>query len=194
MFTSRAEARLHLRIDNADERLTPVGRQAGLVCDRRWSLFERKQRHKAALVAALEVTRVTPNNFPDLSVAAEDRPTVSTWLKRPEASAALLNGWFRSVLGGDEPAPGVVDTVVVEAKYAGYIEQQERQLMRVRASEDRRIPESFRYRGVPGLSREIQDKLERYRPETLAQAGRISGVTPAAVSVLEVLLRVGRGA
>ncbi len=192
MFTSRAEARLHLRIDNADERLTPVGREAGLVCSRRWELFEAKRRQKAALASAIQSVRITPAAFPGLSLAAEDRPTVATWLKRPEAEAAALEGWFRGVLGGEEPVRGVVDTVVVEARYSGYMEQQERQLTRVRAAESRRIPEGFSYRGVPGLSREVQDKLERYRPETLAQAGRISGVTPAAVSVLEVLLRVGR--
>jgi len=193
MFTSRAEARLHLRIDNADERLTPVGREAGLVCDARWELFRAKQRQKALLVAAMESTRMTPRNFPDLSLSAEDRPTVATWLKRPEASASVLCRWIREVLGGEEPVNGVVDTVVVEAKYAGYIEQQDRQLVRVKNAEDRRIPEGFSFVGVPGLSREVQDKLERFRPETLAQAGKIAGVTPAAVSVLEVLLRIGRG-
>ncbi|MBC7924376.1 MAG: tRNA uridine-5-carboxymethylaminomethyl(34) synthesis enzyme MnmG [Bryobacteraceae bacterium] len=191
MFTSRAEARLHLRIDNADERLTPIGRAAGLVCQQRWDLFQTKQEQKAVLSAALASVRITPATFPDLGLDAGDRPTVGTWLKRPESDPTCLAAWFQSVLGR-EPAPGVVDTVCIEARYSGYIEQQDRQIARIRDSESRRIPAAFAFAGIPGLSREVQDKLQRVQPETLAHAGRIPGVTPAAVAVLEVYLRLGR--
>lgn len=191
MFTSRAESRLHLRIDNADDRLTPVGREAGLVDDERWALYEKKARQKALLTATVTSTRITPASLGWIGLDAEDRPTVATWLKRPEADPSALGLWFESVLGED-PVSGVVDTVCTEARYSGYIQQQDRQIARLRDAENRRIPASLLYSDVPGLSREVREKLDRVRPETLAQAGRIPGVTPAAVAVLEVYLRVGR--
>ena len=193
MFTSRAEFRLRLRIDNADERLTPLGRAAGLVKDDRWAAFERKQRQKELLTSALTQVRVQPEGFPSLGLAADDRPTLDQWLKRPDSELGLLRGWVEQTLG-DRPAPGVVTTVETEAKYSGYMRQQERQIDRLREAGDRRIPDEFSFAGVPGLSREIQDKLERVRPATLGQAGRIPGVTPAAIAVLDVYLRIGRAA
>src|SRR6185369_15407607 len=90
MFTSRAEFRLHLRIDNADERLTPIGRKAGLVNDERWRVYLAKQEQKAIVVKLLEGTRVDPPTFPGLGLAAEDRPTLALWLKRPEARIDML--------------------------------------------------------------------------------------------------------
>jgi tRNA uridine 5-carboxymethylaminomethyl modification enzyme len=188
MFTSRAEFRLHLRIDNADERLTPLGRRVGLVSNERWRLFEAKQRQKAAILALLDSTRADGASAP---VFADDRPTISMWLKRPEASLANLAGWIEERLG--EPAlRGVLTTVEVETKYAGYIAQQERQIARLRAAESRRIPADFAYNHVPGLSTEIRQKLGRVRPATLGQAGRIPGVTPAAIAVLDVYLSIVR--
>jgi tRNA uridine 5-carboxymethylaminomethyl modification enzyme len=172
MFTSRAEFRLHLRIDNADTRLTPLGRRAGLVGDRRWEVFTRKQRQKERLTKLLEGHRH------------------GQWLKRPEASIAEISGWIREMLG-EEPALGLLNTVETEAKYSGYISQQERQMERLKHAERRRIPPEFGFAGIPGLSREIRDKLERVRPTTLGQAARIPGVTPAAISVLDVYLSVG---
>jgi tRNA uridine 5-carboxymethylaminomethyl modification enzyme len=171
MFTSRAEFRLHLRIDNADARLTPVGRRVGLVTDERWGIFTRKQVQKERLTAALETHRN------------------GQWLKRPEASIGELAGWVREVLGED-PALGLVATVETEAKYSGYIAQQERQMVRLKDAERRPIPEAFQFGGIPGLSREIQDKLARVRPGTLGQAARIPGVTPAAIAILDVYLSV----
>jgi tRNA uridine 5-carboxymethylaminomethyl modification enzyme len=171
MFTSRAEFRLHLRIDNADERLTPIGRRVGLVRDERWRLFERKQAQKARLSAALE------------------RHKYSQWLRRPEAAISEISPWVRDVLGG-EPLHGVTTTVETEAKYSGYIGQQMRQIERLKDSERRPIPGDFTFGGIPGLSREVQDKLERVRPATLGQAARIPGVTPAAVAILDVYLSV----
>jgi tRNA uridine 5-carboxymethylaminomethyl modification enzyme len=173
MFTSRAEFRLHLRIDNADERLTPIGRRAGLVDDARWSAFERKRTQKIRLAAALENHKY------------------GQWLKRPEASIQELLPWVGEVLGG-EPACGVLTTVETETKYSGYIDQQSRQIERLRDSERRQIPEDFGFGDIPGLSREVQDKLQRVRPSTLGQAARIPGVTPAAVAILDIYLNAAR--
>lgn len=189
MFTSRAEFRLHLRIDNADQRLTPLGREVGLVNDARWVRFGQKETQKRLLRVLLEGTRMAPGLIPEVQLASDDRPTVSQWLRRPEAGTGVLSEWIKGALGGTLEA-GVVDTVATEAKYAGYIEQQGRQIHRLRDSELRRIPESFSYDAVPGLSREVQEKLRLVRPTTLGQAGRIPGVTPAAVAVLDVYLRL----
>jgi tRNA uridine 5-carboxymethylaminomethyl modification enzyme len=173
MFTSRAEFRLHLRIDNADARLTPIGRRVGLVTDERWAVFTRKQAQKERLTAVLETHRN------------------AQWLKRPESSIGELAGWIREVLG-EEPARGLLETVETEVKYSGYIAQQERQMVRLKDSERRAIPGDFEFAGIPGLSREIQDKLARVRPGTLGQAARIPGVTPAAIAILDCYLSVGR--
>jgi tRNA uridine 5-carboxymethylaminomethyl modification enzyme len=180
MFTSRAEFRLHLRIDNADERLTPLGRKAGLVSDRRWSLYLRKQEQKQRVGKLLETARID-------CVSSDDHPTLVQWLRRPEAKIATLAGRIREVLG-EEPVHGLLATIETEAKYAGYIAQQERQIERLRDSEGRRIPPEFEFAEIPGLSTEVKQKLQRVRPETLGQAGRIPGVTPAAVAVLDVYL------
>ncbi|MGO9228955.1 MAG: tRNA uridine-5-carboxymethylaminomethyl(34) synthesis enzyme MnmG [Bryobacteraceae bacterium] len=173
MFTSRAEFRLHLRIDNADVRLTPMGRHAGLVTDARWAAFERKQRQYELLKKALENHRN------------------GQWLKRPEARMAEIASWVREVLGEDA-IPAMLITVETEIKYSGYIGQQERQMERLKAAERRPIPADFTFDGIPGLSREVRDKLNRVRPATLGQAARIPGVTPAAVAVLDVYLGLSR--
>ena len=173
MFTSRAEFRLHLRIDNADERLTPIGRQAGLVSDARWDLFTRKQQQKGRLRSALE----THKN--------------GQWLKRPEATISEIRPWVDETLG-EAPMLGLLTTVETEIKYSGYIGQQERQIERLKNSERRRIPAEFGFADIPGLSREVQQKLERVRPETLGQAGRIPGVTPAAIAILDCYLSLAR--
>jgi tRNA uridine 5-carboxymethylaminomethyl modification enzyme len=173
MFTSRAEFRLHLRIDNADTRLTPTGRKAGLVTEERWSVFTRKELQRERLTLALEKHRN------------------GQWLKRTEASIGEIVPWIEEVLG--EPAVrGLLTTVETEIKYGGYIQQQERQMERMKSAERRPIPLDFGFRGIPGLSREVQDKLERVRPSTLGQAGRIPGVTPAAVAVLDCYLSLSR--
>jgi len=173
MFTSRAEFRLHLRIDNADARLTPIGRRAGLVTDQRWDVFNRKQIQKARLTHALEGHRN------------------GQWLKRPESAMTELSPWISEVLG-EEPVAGVLSTVETETKYSGYIAQQERQVERMKDAERRPIPAEFGFEGIPGLSREVRDKLPRVRPGTLGQAARIPGVTPAAIAVLDVYLSLGR--
>jgi tRNA uridine 5-carboxymethylaminomethyl modification enzyme len=169
MFTSRAEFRLHLRIDNADDRLTPVGRRAGLVVADRWSSFEQKQEQKARLKFALESSRHL------------------AWLRRPESRIEEIRGWVTEVLQG-EPVRGLLMTVETETKYAGYIGQQRRQIDRLKSADGRVIPGEFAFRDIPGLSREIAEKLEKVRPATLGQAARIPGVTPAAVAVLDIYL------
>ena len=189
MFTSRAEFRLHLRIDNADERLTPAGRRIGLVTEERWTLFAKKQAQKERLRVLLESTRVPPDG---LGLTPGDRPSVAQWLRRPEASIEKVRCLIVAALG-EEPMREVLSTVETELKYAGYISQQDRQIARLRESEGRRIPARFGFRGIPGLSREISEKLERVRPETLGQAARIPGVTPAAIAVLDVYLTIGAG-
>jgi tRNA uridine 5-carboxymethylaminomethyl modification enzyme len=187
MFTSRAEFRLHLRIDNADERLTPIGREVGLVCNTRWNLFTKKQEQKARILDLLEKTRTSA--VPEIVglEAATDNPTLRVWLRRPEAKAVQLESWMSSRLG-ESLVNGVLATVETEAKYEGYLQQQDRQIRRMVDSEGRRIPGDFSYENIPGLSTEVRQKLTRVRPVTLGQAGRIPGVTPAAVSVLDVYL------
>ena len=187
MFTSRAEFRLHLRIDNADERLTPIGREIGLVCDTRWGLFTRKQEQKARILKLLETTRTSA--VPEIVglEAATDNPTLRVWLRRPEAKAVQLASWMAATLG-ESLVSGVLATVETEAKYEGYLQQQDRQIRRMVDSEGRKIPGDFSYENIPGLSTEVRQKLTRVRPVTLGQAGRIPGVTPAAVSVLDVYL------
>ncbi len=166
MFTSRAEFRLHLRIDNADERLTPIGRKIGLVDDHRWAVFQAKQEQKQVLRDFLNQNRL------------------AEWLRRPEVKIT------DATLPELDYMRGVLATIETEFKYAGYLAQQERQVQRLKDAEGRKIPMSFNYSGIPGLSREMQEKLGRVRPETLGQAGRIPGVTPAAIAVLDVYLRL----
>jgi tRNA uridine 5-carboxymethylaminomethyl modification enzyme len=169
MFTSRAEFRLHLRIDNADERLTPVGKKLGLVSEQRWEIYERKQTQKQRLRAFFD-----------------SKPHQAAWLRRPGAQIAELD--FGADLPGASFLREAMTAVETEIKYAGYIAQQDRQVSQLREAERRRIPEDFKYQEIPGLSREVREKLERVRPQTLGQAGKIPGVTPAAVAVLDVYL------
>ncbi|HSU60304.1 MAG TPA: tRNA uridine-5-carboxymethylaminomethyl(34) synthesis enzyme MnmG [Bryobacteraceae bacterium] len=187
MFTSRAEFRLHLRIDNADERLTPMGRSVGLVDDIRWEQFTRKQEQKANVISLLEKTRAAA--VPDIVglAAASDNPTLMVWLRRPESRITQLQKWIAAHIGG-EPVHGVLTTIETESKYAGYMAQQQRQIRDLHESENRRIPSGFIYERIPGLSNEVRQKLTRVQPATLGQAGRIPGVTPAAVAVLDIYL------
>lgn len=191
MFTSRAEFRLQLRIDNADERLTVLGRAAGLVTDERWELLSRKQEQKAQIRKLLGDTRVNPTDFPGFGLANDDRPTLEVWLRRPEAKIASIKPFLVSRLG-EEPVSAVLTTIETEIKYAGYMQQQDRQVQRLRETEQRRIPVGMAFRAIPGLSREVCDKLERVQPETLGQAARIPGVTPAAIALLDIYLSLRR--
>ncbi len=184
MFTSRAEFRLRLRIDNADERLTPVGRRLGLVSDARWNLYMRKQAQKAEVLARMHSTRVNPA---DLGLESDDRPTAAEWIRRPESRIVQISAGLV-----EEPVHGLLDTVETELKYAGYIAQQERQVARMLDSDRRPLPAGFPYSEIPGLSTEVRQKLARVQPATLGQAARIPGVTPAAIAVLDVYLGIAR--
>jgi len=176
MFTSRAEFRLHLRIDNADLRLTPIAIRLGLASGERRRLFEAKMAQKALLDDALA-----------------RNPAKIDWLKQSGNRISALRDWIVPLLGG-EPVRGLLETVETEVKYAGYIAQQDRQIARLRACEIKNIPRDFCFKHIPGLSREIQQKLERVRPATLGQAARIPGVTPAAIAILDVYLSLSRTA
>ncbi len=186
MFTSRAEFRLQLRIDNADERLTPVGRNVGLVDDARWEQFSRKREQKAVVMKLLERTRLSEV----FDGGGGDNPLLMIWLRRPEAKISRLEPWICGQMR-EELAHGVLTTVETEIKYAGYLLQQARQVRQLQEAEGRLIPATFRYEGIPGLSNEIRQKLTRVRPTTLGQAQRIPGVTPAAVAVLDIYLSLG---
>ena len=203
MFTSRAEHRLLLREDNADLRLTSLGRELGLVDDERSRLFEAKQRLSDLEVARLRSVRVRPADVPaDWSQRVLQRPLgreldAFELLRRPEVSYdALLEvagapDWLEH--GGlpiDDRLPDQVRAhVEVRVKYAGYIERQQDEVERQRRHEEMRLPVDLDYTQIAGLSHEVRQKLTEVRPATLGQAGRIPGVTPAAVSILLVHLK-----
>lgn len=190
MFTSRAEFRLHLRIDNADERLTPLGQKAGLVTEERWSIYLKKQQQKQRFLGLLDGTRINSDVLGSFCPNGDDRPTLLQWLKRPEARIEMLHDWLRGQTG-QEPSHGVLATIETEVKYAGYIAQQKRQIDHLRDSEQRRIPLDFEFDTIPGLSSEVRQKLRKVQPDTLGQAARIPGVTPAAIAVLDIYLSLG---
>ncbi|MEP7361755.1 MAG: tRNA uridine-5-carboxymethylaminomethyl(34) synthesis enzyme MnmG [Acidobacteriota bacterium] len=192
MFTSRAEFRLHLRIDNADARLTPLGREVGLVDDHRWAVFERRTEEKRIARELLGSVRLSAREFGSLGLEDGDHPMADVWLRRNGSAIGDLRDWLVAT-AGVTLSGGALMTVETEMKYAGYISQQERQIERLKGAEGRAIPLGFEYRGIPGLSREIGEKLVAVRPATLGQAGRIPGVTPAAVAILDCYLSIGSG-
>jgi tRNA uridine 5-carboxymethylaminomethyl modification enzyme len=242
MFTSRAEFRLHLRIDNADSRLTPHGRRLGLIDDDAWAEYEAKQARTAAFEKLLNAVRVRAEELPadllarlDGDAAGVNGQTFAQFLKRPEVSVeeiapalrdrlaengGAFAGWVAAMdgisLGGEKSgrashdahisesrygAPGSVaclpawvrnemKTVETEIKYSGYLDQQRRSMEKMRKAEKRAIPGWFDYSAVSGLSTEMKQTLSRVRPQTLGQASRIAGVTPAAVSLIHVYIEI----
>ncbi len=193
MFTSRAEFRLSLRIDNADERLTPIAIKIGLACAERRRRLKEKLELKERLQVVLQEKRVAPGRIAGLELHFDDRPILAQWLRRQDASIMKIQGYLEEQVG----APlkfGLLTSVETELKYEGYLSQQQRQVDRLREGEARKIPADFNFGTVPGLSNEVQAKLNRVRPETLGHAGRIPGVTPAAVAILDVYLSMRRSA
>jgi tRNA uridine 5-carboxymethylaminomethyl modification enzyme len=232
MFTSRAEFRLHLRIDNADRRLTPYGRRVGLISDEAWTEFEAKQRRLEEVKLVMERTKVTaamageiardcaavgetgraaldldgrgrpslhlqPPQEPDsLDLGSAVGQPLAQLLKRPEITIEQLAAVLRELAprfferDSSSEIRNELKSVETEIKYAGYLDQQQRAIDRLKKAEQRRIPDWFDYRAVSGLSREMQEKLGNLVPQTLGQASRIPGVTPAAVSLINVYIEI----
>lgn len=193
MFTSRAEYRLSLREDNADLRLTEIGRRLGIVDDRRWETFERKREAIAREQERLKSTWVHPRQLTEqqaidfIGKNIEREYSLSDLLRRPEVSYASLMAVPGAGPGVDDPQ--VAEQVEIQAKYQGYIERQRAEIEHRAHQDELRLPGDIDYTQVRGLSIEVQQKLNRARPETVGQASRISGVTPAAISVLLVHLK-----
>ena len=198
MFTSRAEYRLSLREDNADMRLTEIGRGLGVVDDRRWQHFERKRETVTRELERLKSTWVNPNGIAQheyervLGQTIEREYTLLDLLRRPNVNYASL--MTLPDVGPAVADPKVAEQVEIQCKYQGYITRQQDEITRQAAYETTRLPADLDYRGVHGLSIEVQQKLNQHRPETLGQAARMSGVTPAAISLLLVHLKRGFGA
>jgi len=196
MFTSRAEYRLQLREDNADLRLTEIGRKSGIVDDTRWREFEEKREAIARLQEQLRGTWVNPKILPEqdaisiLGKNIEREYSLYELLRRPDLSYAQIMQLPNT--DGIETASGaIVEQVEIQAKYHGYIERQREEIQRQGQYETVTLPDSIDYREVSGLSVEVQQKLNQHRPETIGQASRISGITPAAISLLLVHLKRG---
>jgi tRNA uridine 5-carboxymethylaminomethyl modification enzyme len=193
MFTSRAEYRLMLREDNADLRLTEAGRRLGLVDDVRWAAFSRKQEAIVREEERLKSTWVNPKTLPQadaervLGQAIEHEYTLFDLLRRPDVSYENLLTLGNAGLG--ETDPQVCQQIEIAAKYQGYIDRQAEEIERSRHYEELTLPADLDYREVRGLSIEAQQKLNQHKPQTLGQAGRVSGVTPAAVSLLLVYIK-----
>ncbi|QTD47211.1 tRNA uridine-5-carboxymethylaminomethyl(34) synthesis enzyme MnmG [Ottowia testudinis] len=205
MFTSRAEYRLQLREDNADMRLTETGRALGVVDDAQWDAFSRKRDAVSRETERLKSTWVNPRNLPAeesvrvLGKAIEHEHNLFDLLRRPDvgyASLMSLDGGkhvsidvSRETLG--ELAAPVIEQVEIAAKYSGYIDRQRDEVERSAHYESFKLPPDLDYLQIPALSIEVRQKLQKHRPDTLGQAGRISGVTPAAISLLLIHLKKG---
>jgi tRNA uridine 5-carboxymethylaminomethyl modification enzyme len=210
MFTSRAEFRLHLRIDNADRRLTPYGRKLGLIGDEAWAEYEQKQARMAALAALLNTRKVDASGLaiaaPEIEQSAIAGQTWAQLLKRPEVGIEQVLKALTPELQHDPLLAALVAqsggerlaaiprnearAVETEIKFAGYLEQQKKAIQKLKEAEGVHIPDWLNYTTISGLSREMQEKLGRVRPQTIGQASRIPGVTPAALGLVHVSIRI----
>lgn len=201
MFTSRAEHRLVLREDNADLRLTPIGKEMGLVDDERWAYFSQKKQAVLELekkISKMWLSAEQTANLIENGIAISKELSFEALLRRPELNYAALEGFFPDLkevlLGYEGPRSTELSAqikmqVETMTKYSGYISKQQDEIAKAARVEGTLIPECFNYRQISGLSREVVEKLERNRPHTLGLASRISGVTPAAIALLSVYLK-----
>ena len=190
MMTSRSEYRLFLRQDNADERLTPIGREIGLVSDEYWNAYNERQRKKEAEIARLNNTTIKPAQINPLLEKKGTTPltasiTAAEIMKRPQVSYSDVTG----IIGEDESLnPLIINSIETEIKYNGYIKRQQSQINAVKRLENTPIPEDFVYETIDGIRLEAREKLAKVSPQNLGQAGRISGVSPADIGVLSIAL------
>jgi tRNA uridine 5-carboxymethylaminomethyl modification enzyme len=210
MFTSRAEFRLHLRIDNADRRLTPYGRKLGLINDEAWEEYQQKQARMVALEKLLTTRKVDAERLAAAGFGELTATAGQTWaqlLKRPEVTIAPVMRAIAEDLRSEPLLAEFADrhpddpvaraavrnearAVETEIKFAGYLDQQKKSIEKLKAAEAVRIPDWIEYSAISGLSREMRETLERVRPQTIGQASRIPGVTPAALSLVHVSIRL----
>ncbi len=206
MFTSRAEYRLSLREDNADSRLTEIGRRLGLVDDERWDFYCRKRDSVSRETERLKTTWVSPRNLPKEEAAAllgqeiTHEYSLADLIRRPEMSYQALMAAFNGRWQAEKPldrdlilADQVAEQVEIGIKYQGYIDRQATEIARQAYYEELQLPKDLDYGLVTGLSKEVQQKLNKHRPMTLGQASRVSGITPAAISLLLIHLKKGLG-
>ena len=190
MMTSRSEYRLYLRQDNADERLTPLGREIGLVDDARWDIFQRAQAAKTREIGRLKKTKISVENASKIVPAGEQSPpssviTAFELLKRPQVEYEKL---AREIGRGENVDVAMGQRIETEIRYEGYIKRQLRQIEAVKKQESRLIPEGFEYAGLEGLRLEAREKLAMVRPRSLGQAARIPGVSPSDIAQLSLAL------
>lgn len=192
MFTSRAEHRLLLREDNADARLTALGRELGLVDDSRWARFTRKQQAVEELLCGLETLRVRPDASTRDTLRAlgasvpQKAVSLKELLRQPELTISQLLPLWPNLAEFDQES---LEEAEIQAKYEGYLNRQQELVDRFHKLEQTVLPDDMVYEGIPGLSREVTEKLSAIQPRTLGQAGRISGITPAALACLEIQLK-----
>ena len=192
MFTSRAEFRLNLRIDDADERLTPVGRRIGLVTGEHWNQFLERRARIARLRELVQTSRVNTEHsfFVSRGLEFRSRPSFIELVRRPEIHLADLIA--EGVMETETLRREDIVSLETSIKYEGYLKQQEREVEKLRKAESKRLPPDLDYAAMPGLSREIVEKLNRIRPQSIAQASRIPGITPASISILLFHLELRR--